>query len=282
MDELVIGDKTYIPSRKAAEITGYAKDYVGQLCREGRVEAKLVGRSWYVLEESIREHRFGGSSDTAETAEEAPQEPQAEVVEEENETVVQEWEAPKYVSEEIQEIVPIDKTTYVENKPSFTSTPSVETIQSSWESWFSHNKKEEMISTHENSSFAEDTDTDTADAFPLEKVEENQSFNDNYPTEDESSVESEEHVLPIRKIVTQEAYIPPQSHMERREVKATHNKRKTRRKGNIVLQAVFVSFVIVIATMVAIGSGVLKIKDSDSQFAAPLIHFLSGTEKISK
>lgn len=59
MDELTIGGKTYVSSKRAAEITGYAKDYVGQLCREGHVEARMVGRSWYVLESSIREHRFG-------------------------------------------------------------------------------------------------------------------------------------------------------------------------------------------------------------------------------
>lgn len=61
MDEITIGDKTYVSSKRAAKITGYAKDYVGQLCREGRVEAKLVGRNWYVLESSIREHRFGAA-----------------------------------------------------------------------------------------------------------------------------------------------------------------------------------------------------------------------------
>lgn len=59
MDELVIGETRYVSSKKAAQITGYAKDYVGQLCREGKVEAKLVGRNWYVLESSILEHRFG-------------------------------------------------------------------------------------------------------------------------------------------------------------------------------------------------------------------------------
>jgi hypothetical protein len=64
MDELVIGEKRYVSSKRAAEITGYAKDYVGQLCREGYVEAKMVGRSWYVLETSITEHRFGGTNIT--------------------------------------------------------------------------------------------------------------------------------------------------------------------------------------------------------------------------
>jgi len=59
MEELTIGDKIYISSKRASEITGYAKDYIGQLCREGRVSATLVGRSWYVLESAIRDHRFG-------------------------------------------------------------------------------------------------------------------------------------------------------------------------------------------------------------------------------
>jgi hypothetical protein len=59
MDELVIDDKKYISTRQAAKITGYAKDYVGQLCREGRVPARLVGRSWYVLESALADHRFG-------------------------------------------------------------------------------------------------------------------------------------------------------------------------------------------------------------------------------
>ncbi len=60
MDELTLDGKKYLSSKGAAKITGYAKDYVGQLCREGRVTARLVGRSWYVLEDSIRAHRFGG------------------------------------------------------------------------------------------------------------------------------------------------------------------------------------------------------------------------------
>ncbi len=59
MDELTLEGKKYLSSKRAAKITGYAKDYIGQLCREGRVTARLVGRGWYVLEDSIREHRFG-------------------------------------------------------------------------------------------------------------------------------------------------------------------------------------------------------------------------------
>ena len=62
MDEILIDEKRYISSKQAAKITGYAKDYIGQLCREGRVPARLVGRSWYVLESAIQDHRFGNSA----------------------------------------------------------------------------------------------------------------------------------------------------------------------------------------------------------------------------
>ncbi|MGH7175256.1 MAG: hypothetical protein ACREGR_02775 [Minisyncoccia bacterium] len=59
MNELTLDGKLYISSKRAAEITGYAKDYVGQLCREGRVEARLVGRNWYVLNDAIQGKQFG-------------------------------------------------------------------------------------------------------------------------------------------------------------------------------------------------------------------------------
>ncbi len=59
MDEILIDEKKYVSSKQAAKMTGYAKDYIGQLCREGKVSARLVGRSWYVLETAIKDHRFG-------------------------------------------------------------------------------------------------------------------------------------------------------------------------------------------------------------------------------
>ncbi len=91
MDELVIGEKKYISSKKAAELTGYAKDYIGQLCREGRVEARLVGRSWYVLESSIAEHRFGKQEEVVKE----PEAEESEVVEESG------WKSPRYVTETV-------------------------------------------------------------------------------------------------------------------------------------------------------------------------------------
>lgn len=45
---------------KASEVAKrfkYTQDYVGQLCRSGKVDARLVGRSWYVELDSVSKYR---------------------------------------------------------------------------------------------------------------------------------------------------------------------------------------------------------------------------------
>lgn len=135
MDELQIDGKTYVSSKQAAKITGYAKDYVGQLCREGHLDARMVGRSWYVLEESIREHRFGktdGSSKLEET--ETPIEKVKEEVE-----PVSTWKAAQYISEEPALIpslserpvqAPVEVVEPVEVRSTLTD------MQAAWKEWF--------------------------------------------------------------------------------------------------------------------------------------------------
>lgn len=120
MDEITIGDKTYVSSKQAAKITGYAKDYVGQLCREGRVEARLVGRNWYVLDSAIREHRFGKE-------EEKPviSEPESPV------NRVSTWQKPQYVSE-----TPVLVPGLTEKTSSTAGSPAIADMQSAWREWF--------------------------------------------------------------------------------------------------------------------------------------------------
>lgn len=57
MDVLQVGNKKYIKASTMARNLGYTSDYVGQLCRAGKVDAKLIGRSWYVQEDSIADHK---------------------------------------------------------------------------------------------------------------------------------------------------------------------------------------------------------------------------------
>jgi len=98
MDEILIEEKKYVSSKRAAKITGYAKDYIGQLCREGRVPARLVGRSWYVLESAIQDHRFGD---------------QVHEKNEKNEPAKSvfsgTWETPRYESSVAETIPPVNR-----------------------------------------------------------------------------------------------------------------------------------------------------------------------------
>lgn len=57
MDTVTLDGKTYVRAVKAAEEIGYAPDYVGQLCRGGKVEAKRLGKTWYVREDALAEHK---------------------------------------------------------------------------------------------------------------------------------------------------------------------------------------------------------------------------------
>ena len=57
MEQIVIDGVTYEKASKIAKQFRYTTDYVGQLCRSGKVDAKLVGRSWFVNPETIRDHQ---------------------------------------------------------------------------------------------------------------------------------------------------------------------------------------------------------------------------------
>lgn len=59
MEEISFKGENYVKASVLAEKYGYTSDYVGQLCRSDQVRATLVGRSWYVNEESLLEHRRG-------------------------------------------------------------------------------------------------------------------------------------------------------------------------------------------------------------------------------
>lgn len=57
MDVLLIGEREYMKVSSAARETGYTTDYIGQLCRAKKIDAKLVGRTWYVLADEVHAHR---------------------------------------------------------------------------------------------------------------------------------------------------------------------------------------------------------------------------------
>src|SRR3989338_7864040 len=55
--ELIFEGKKFISAREAARLSGYAPDYIGQLCRSGRLLARHIGRNWYVGEDSLLAHK---------------------------------------------------------------------------------------------------------------------------------------------------------------------------------------------------------------------------------
>ena len=57
-NSLILQDKNYISARRVQELFGYSSDYVGQLCRLGKIEAKMIGRTWFVTEKSIIDHKL--------------------------------------------------------------------------------------------------------------------------------------------------------------------------------------------------------------------------------
>jgi hypothetical protein len=57
MKSISIDSENYVKATDIARELGYTADYVGQLCRAEKVKAQLVGRSWYVSEDSIRSHK---------------------------------------------------------------------------------------------------------------------------------------------------------------------------------------------------------------------------------
>lgn len=137
MNELVIEDKKYVSSKRAAEITGYAKDYIGQLSREGRIPARLVGRSWYVLESALKDHRFGTESEESEGIEEKTS----------ASTLPSTWESPRYQTVQAEILPSVNRLTVMDvvpaveeenaSKGNFEPQEHHSLIQNAWKEWFS-------------------------------------------------------------------------------------------------------------------------------------------------
>jgi len=60
--DLFLDDKKFISVRRASKETGYSQDYIGQLCRQNKIPAKLIGRAWFVDFESLKTYKTNISS----------------------------------------------------------------------------------------------------------------------------------------------------------------------------------------------------------------------------
>ncbi len=57
MDTVILDKKEYTKASVAAKQFRYTSDYIGQLCRSNKVDARLVGRTWFVSLDSLTEHK---------------------------------------------------------------------------------------------------------------------------------------------------------------------------------------------------------------------------------
>lgn len=57
MQSITVNGEKYVKASSIARELGYTADYVGQLCRGNKVDAQLVGRSWFVSEQSLKDHK---------------------------------------------------------------------------------------------------------------------------------------------------------------------------------------------------------------------------------
>jgi hypothetical protein len=56
-EEMLIDGKTYISSKRASQLSGYAQDYIGQLSRKALIDARRIGGLWYISMDSLQTYQ---------------------------------------------------------------------------------------------------------------------------------------------------------------------------------------------------------------------------------
>ncbi|MAZ67404.1 hypothetical protein CL652_01385 [bacterium] len=67
MSDVIVGGEKLVSTSRAAELSGYSKDYVGQLCRGGKLECRRISGHWYVDEASLQQYKQGDPQAQKET-----------------------------------------------------------------------------------------------------------------------------------------------------------------------------------------------------------------------
>jgi hypothetical protein len=255
MNELTLDGKVYVSSKRAAEITGYAKDYVGQLCREGHVEARLVGRNWYVLESSIREHRFGPRSEgsVVTSAKEMPTT----------------WEAPRYESETPAYIAPISTREATAPVPVAPNEPVMSDMQTAWQEWFEKKQVEPVAPLPE----------------PVPVEEESVAIHIT-PIDQEGEQEvAEERSEEASNFIEEASEEETRGSEETEDEELTEDSRAPRvwwRPGNLVLQSIFVGIALIAVTISIIGTGFAERISGKNIYRLPEINLISGVSVYNR
>lgn len=276
MDELTIGDKMYISSKRAAKITGYAKDYVGQLCREGRVEARLVGRNWYVLESSIREHRFGEENSKNQNAvTDASAQPAATLSESDSS-----WSAPRYEAETPEMVPPL-----IQRPEPVAARKVVSDMQNAWQEWFTTQKSPTETLPDDSQEF--DESSLTAPAEEPEEAQEEAVHITKIETESPQQYTQEESSfdVPLHKL---EQHIQPREQATRvsSEESEVHRKEREPEHSNstpLVLKSILLGVAMLAVVIALVGTGVLAdlLKESGkTENTNSMLKFLGGQSEF--
>jgi hypothetical protein len=281
MDEILIDEKRYISSKQAAKITGYAKDYIGQLCREGRVPARLVGRSWYVLETAIQDHRFG--------ADDIPEEKPVTFV-----PAVEppEWETPRYETVSDEFIPSVNRIRADRVSEIHEKSDEEYKLEDTWKDWFDRVTGTDIIA-HTDETVAEmktheEDKTDTNANAPMEEPK--PKLKELETTKPVNKHDSSSIDVPLRAIYSQppqellphseepQTYAGEDTQEEPIKIHQTQNNAGTGISTAIIkaIQAGSICIAIVAITLAIVGTGLLDayiISNSQVQLIAGVIEY---------
>lgn len=74
MNDVYVGDEKLISTTRASELSGYSKDYIGQLCREDKIECRRISGHWYIDEESLTAYQKPSTVENTTNTDEQSQE----------------------------------------------------------------------------------------------------------------------------------------------------------------------------------------------------------------
>jgi hypothetical protein len=283
MDEILIDEKKYVSSKQAAKITGYAKDYIGQLCREGRVPARLVGRSWYVLESAIQDHRFGDTSSHTE-AEEAVKAPSPAP------TLPWTQQPPRY------QAAPIDVLPTAERAAEPVESTEVgvktdpnapDTIQNSWKAWFDRvgqTFQQEAGDVAVEERFETQTGQQEVPESPIEaeSTHEEEVFEEKYEDTEVNVPIHAVYKAPPRELLPRYSEeissYPAAAEEEIEEESPVVERARGRKRGYGLVKFVALVLALAAASVAALGSGYL---DTFIVSVTP-VHQISGLEVYEK
>lgn len=252
MKEITLNGRTYLSTKRAAEITGYTTDYVGQLARKGTVAAEQVGRNWYVAEDEIKKHKFGAYAGSVREEKEVDA-PALEILVEEAEEKI---EVPAVEEKEevpVASVVEEESVEVTREEESTTADPAatVAAMQEAWDEWY---RSQRVVASEEEEVFLKREDVRSR----------------------ESEIEDEEPVviskLPEDDVETELEGEVEESFEEEQEVEEVPSEVYVQQKGGLGLVMGTIGLLLVFGLVV--GGGYIVVRND----LAPLSSVIESTQ----